>query len=67
MQKHPPKHFQGVLKNFTKFTGKYLCQSPFFNKVRPEACNFTEKRDADTDVLLLILGNFQNTFFTEHF
>ena len=23
----------GVLKNFTKFTGKYLCQSPFFNKV----------------------------------
>ena len=24
---------KGVLKNFTKFTGKRLCQSPFFNKV----------------------------------
>ena len=23
----------GVLRNFTKFTGKHLCQSPFFNKV----------------------------------
>ena len=30
-----PKVFykKGVFKNFTKFTGKYLCQSPFFNKV----------------------------------
>ena len=30
---------KGVLRNFTKFTGKHLCQSPFFNKVadlRPE-------------------------------
>ena len=24
---------KGVLKNFTKFTGKHLCQSLFFNKV----------------------------------
>ena len=24
---------KGVLRNFTKFTGKYLCQSLFFNKV----------------------------------
>ena len=24
---------KGVLKNFAKFTGKHLCQSPFFNKV----------------------------------
>ena len=24
-----------VLRNFTKFTGKHLCQSLFFNKVRP--------------------------------
>ena len=23
---------KGVLENFTKFTGKLLCQSPFFNK-----------------------------------
>ena len=24
---------KGVLKNFSKFTGKHLCQSFFFNKV----------------------------------
>ena len=24
---------EGVLKKFTKFTGKHLCQSLFFNKV----------------------------------
>ena len=24
---------RGVLRNFTKFTGKHLCQSLFFNKV----------------------------------
>ena len=24
---------KSVLRNFTKFTGKHLCQSPFFNKV----------------------------------
>ena len=24
---------KGVLRNFAKFTGKYLCQSLFFNKV----------------------------------
>ena len=32
-----------VLRNFTKFTGKHLCESLFFNKVaglRPEAFNF---------------------------
>ena len=30
---------KGVLRNFTKFTGKYLCQSLYFNKV----CNFIKK------------------------
>ena len=37
---------KGVLKNFTKFTRKHLCQSLFFNKVaglRPETCNFIKK------------------------
>ena len=24
---------RGVLRNFTKFTGKHLCYSPYFNKV----------------------------------
>ena len=40
--KQPPEVFykKGVLKNFTKFTGKHLFQSLFFNKVaelRPAA------------------------------
>ena len=47
-QKQSPEVFykKGVLRNFTKFTGKHLCQSLFFNKVaglRPEACNFIKK------------------------
>ena len=24
---------KGVLKNFSKFTGKHMCQSPFFNRI----------------------------------
>ena len=34
-QKQPSEVFyiKGVLRNFTKFTGKHLCQSLFFNKV----------------------------------
>ena len=34
-QKQPPEVFckKSVLRNFAKFTGKYLCQSLFFNKV----------------------------------
>ena len=35
-----------VLENFTKFTGKHLCQSLFFNKVTglwPVVCNFIKK------------------------
>ena len=32
IQKQPSKVFsKGVLKNFTKFTGKLLYKSPFFN------------------------------------
>ena len=37
---------KGVLKNFIKFIGKYLCQRLFFNKVaglRPEAGYFIKK------------------------
>ena len=30
-----------VLKNFTKFTGKHLFQSLFFNKFAGFACNLT--------------------------
>ena len=37
---------KGGLGNFTKLTGKHLCQSLLFNKVadlKPEACNFIKK------------------------
>ena len=37
---------RGVLRNFTKFTGKHMCQSLFFNKVArltSQACNFIKK------------------------
>ena len=33
---------KGVLGNFTKFTGKHLCQSLFLNKVAG-LCNFIKK------------------------
>ena len=35
IKKQPPEVFceKVVLRNFTKFTGKHLCQSLFFNKV----------------------------------
>ena len=34
---------KGVLRNLTKFTGKYLHQSLFFNKVAGGACNLFKK------------------------
>ena len=39
-QKQPPEVFceKGVLRNFTKFSGKHLCQS-----CQPQACNFIKK------------------------
>ena len=39
---------KGALRNFTKFTGKHLCQNLFFNKVKKEtlaqvfSCEFCE-------------------------
>ena len=47
---------EGVLRNFTKLTGKHLCQSLFFNRKETLAevfyCEFCEIS--------------KNTFFTEH-
>ena len=45
---------KGVLRNLTKFTGKHMCQSLFFNKeilAQVISCEFCEIS--------------QNTFFTE--
>ena len=53
----------GVLKNFTKFSGKHLCQSLFFNKVaglRP--ATLLKKRLLSCKFCEI----FKNTFLTEH-
>ena len=42
-----------VHRNFTKFTGKYLCQSLFFSKVA--GLRFSGQRDSGTGVFLWIL------------
>ena len=57
IQKQPPEVFckKGVLKNFTKFTGKRLCQGLFFNKVAEHRC---------FPVNFVIF--FRTRFFTEH-
>ena len=57
----------GVPRNFTKFTGKHLCQSLFFNKaagLRPEACNFI-KKETLTGVFLCF-ANFLRTPFSQN-
>ena len=52
---------KGALRNFTKFKGKHLCQSLFFNKVAGYAWNFM-KKETGTGVFLWILWNPKNTF-----
>ena len=39
---------KGVLKDFAKFTGKYLCQSLFFNKVAGGANTVTTNTNVST-------------------
>ena len=39
---------KGVLRNFAKFTGKYLCQSLFFNQVSVLWSATSLKRDSGT-------------------
>ena len=57
---------KGVLRNFTKFTGKHLCQSPFFKSCRAKACNFI-KKEILTQVFSCELCEIsKNTLFTEH-
>ena len=51
---------KGVLRNFTKFTGKRLCQSLFFNKV---AGLRLQDWDSGTGVFLWILSNIQEHLF----
>ena len=41
-----------VLESFTKFTGKYLCQSLFYNKVADSGLQLYQKRDSNTGAFL---------------
>ena len=56
---------KGVLRNFTKLTGKHLCQSLIFSKVACVRPATFLKRDSVASA-----GEFceisRNTFFTEH-
>ena len=57
---------KGFLRNFTKFTGKHLCQRLFFNKVaglRPEACNFIKKESLAQVFSCEFCEISKNTFF----
>ena len=45
LRSSPPEVFckKGVVRNVSKFTGKHLCHSLFFNKVAGPACSFIKK------------------------
>ena len=52
---------KGVLKNFTKFIGKHVCQSLSFNKVAGLACNFIKKATVVQAYLCEFFDIFKNT------
>ena len=58
---------KGVLRNFTKFTGKRLCQSLFFNKIAGIGHFFNKLQaqvaDSGIGVFLWILRNFLGHLF----
>ena len=53
---------KGVLRNFSKFTGKHLCLSLFFNKV----AGLRQKETLAQVFFCEFCKISQNTFFTEH-
>ena len=56
---------KGVPKNFSKFAGKHLCLSLFFNKVA--SLKTLLKKKTLAQVLSCEFSEiFQNTLFTEH-
>ena len=56
---------KGVLINFSKFTGKHLCQRSLFNKAFIKVIEATLlKRDPGTGVFLWILQNFKEQLFS---
>ena len=58
---------KGVLRNFAKFTGKYLCQSLFLNKVAGLRPAILFKKETLAQVFSCEFCKIsKNTFFTEH-
>ena len=69
VQKQPPEVFceKGVLRNYTKFTGRHLCQSLFFNKAGKRDSGSFVKKETLTQVFFSEFCEIsKNTFFTEH-
>ena len=59
---------KGVLKNSTKFTGKHLCQSLFFNKVADiSPATLLKKRLWDRCFPLHFAKFLRTLFFTERY
>ena len=58
---------KGVLRNFTKFTGKHLCHSLFFNKVAGlSSATLLKKRLWHRCFPVNFVKFLRTTFFTEH-
>ena len=55
---------KGVLRNFTKFTGKHLCQSLFFNGLRPGT--LVKKRLCYRCFPVNFVKFLRTSFLTEH-
>ena len=57
---------KGVLRNFSRFTGKYLCQSLFLNKVTGLGPHFIKNETLTQGFSCKFWEISQNNFFTEH-
>ena len=57
---------KGVLRNFSRFTGKYLCQSLFLNKVTGLGPHFIKKETLAQGFSCEFWEISKNNFFTEH-
>ena len=58
---------KGVLRNFTKFTGKHLCQNLFLNEVAGLRPATLLKKETLAQVFSCEFCEIsKNTFFTEH-
>ena len=57
---------KGVLRNFTKFTGKHLARVSFSIKLRPSGPQLYLKRNTGAGVFCEFCEISKNTFSTEH-